>query len=177
MSSTTGSNTRLCRRANLMRDPHAGLRSAKWTSRSFETASATQTVSTQDPQRIQREVLYETTVGMPSSRSPPSGFGIVTRRTGCGRYVPARSWSRMAGHSVRSRAAVWSMSRPSTPAAPLLARTRFHASSRFSRVRAASSSPDPVLSASERGRRVSSRLDSDTASPCPCSNRPACTGI
>ena len=33
---------------------------------------------------------------MPSSRSPPSGFGIVTRRTGLGRYVPANSCSRIA---------------------------------------------------------------------------------
>jgi hypothetical protein len=31
------------------------------------------------------------TVGMPSSRSPPSGLGIVTRRTGLGRYVPDNS--------------------------------------------------------------------------------------
>jgi len=28
---------------------------------------------------------------MPSSRSPPSGLGIVTRRTGLGRYVPDNS--------------------------------------------------------------------------------------
>jgi hypothetical protein len=36
---------------------------------------------------------------MPSSRSPPSGFGIVTRRTGLGRYVPCNSWSRITGHA------------------------------------------------------------------------------
>ena len=40
------------------------------------------------------------TVGMPSSRSPPSGLGIVTRRTGLGRYVPDNSCSRIAGHAV-----------------------------------------------------------------------------
>ena len=31
------------------------------------------------------------TVGMPSGRCRPSAFGMYRRRTGCGRYVPARS--------------------------------------------------------------------------------------
>ncbi len=55
------------------------------------------------------------------------GFGIITRRTGDGRYVPFNRRSRMAGHVVRSMAVVWSMSSPSTPAAPLLERTCFSA--------------------------------------------------
>jgi hypothetical protein len=29
-------------------------------------------------------VHYEITVGIPSGRSPPPGFGIITRRTACG---------------------------------------------------------------------------------------------
>src|ERR1700748_2343916 len=62
----------------------------------------------------------------------PSGLGIATRRTGLGRYVPDNSCSRIAGHAVRSCAAVWSMSRPSTPATPLLARPRSHARCSFS---------------------------------------------
>lgn len=40
------------------------------------------------------------TVGMPSSRSPPSGFGIATRRTGLGRYVPCSRRSRISGQAV-----------------------------------------------------------------------------
>lgn len=88
---------------------------------------------------IQRSV----TVRMQSSRSPPSGLGIATRRTGLGRYVPDNRCSRIARHAVRRCATVWSMCRPSPPAAPLLARTRLIARCRFSLVSAARSSPDP----------------------------------
>src|SRR5215467_521522 len=54
-------------------------------------------------------------VGMPSGRSPPSGFGIITRRTGSGRYVfetssspcqpplQARRFDRRKGPVVRAR--------------------------------------------------------------------------
>ena len=84
MWSTTGSRTQSCRHASLTRDPHTGSHSVKLTIRSFETGYITQTESTAHPQRIQREVHYETTVGTPSFRTPPSGFGISTRRTGCG---------------------------------------------------------------------------------------------
>ena len=34
-----------------------------------------------------------TTVGIPSCRTPPSGFGISFRRTGCGLYLPLRMLS------------------------------------------------------------------------------------
>jgi hypothetical protein len=34
--------------------------------------------------RQQHEVHYARHVGMPRSRVPPAGFGICTRRTGCG---------------------------------------------------------------------------------------------
>ena len=37
------------------------------------------------PKRKLFEVHYEHCVGMPSERSPPPGFGIITRRTGAGR--------------------------------------------------------------------------------------------
>ena len=41
------------------------------------------------------------TVGIPSGRLPPSGFGISTRRTGAGRYVPARrSRGKLAEHPL-----------------------------------------------------------------------------
>ena len=40
------------------------------------------------------------TVGMPSSRCVPSGFGIITRRTGLGRYVPCSSCSRTPGRAL-----------------------------------------------------------------------------
>ena len=40
---------------------------------------------------------FARTVGMPSLRTPPSGFSISTRHTGWGWYVPIRSWSRIAG--------------------------------------------------------------------------------
>ena len=67
------------------------------------------------------------TVGIPSSRRLPSGLGIITLRTGLARQLPCISAWRIAGHSVRSIAAVCSTSSLSTPAAPLLALTRFHA--------------------------------------------------
>ncbi|HYZ08326.1 MAG TPA: hypothetical protein VE709_06980 [Pseudonocardiaceae bacterium] len=41
------------------------------------------------------------TVGMPSGRLPPSGFGMSTRLAGAGRYVPARSSAR-SSESIRS---------------------------------------------------------------------------
>ena len=36
--------------------------------------------------------------GIPSSRVPPSGLSMHTRRTACGRYVPSRSCPRMVSH-------------------------------------------------------------------------------
>ena len=41
------------------------------------------------------------TVGMPSGRCRPSAFGMYRRRTGCGRYVPARS-AALSSSSMRS---------------------------------------------------------------------------
>jgi len=70
---------------------------------------------------------------MPSGRCRPSGLGMYRRRTGCGRYVPARS---VAVSSHRNSAtpccSIIDSVMPSMPAAPLLLRTRSHASSRTS---------------------------------------------
>ena len=75
------------------------------------------------------------TVGMPSGRCRPSAFGMYRRRTGCGRYVPARS-AAPSSSSMRSTpycSTAASVSR-STPAAPRFRFTRRHASCRTSRL-------------------------------------------
>lgn len=48
-------------------------------------------------QHLQQGLLDQTIryVGMPSSHSPPSGLGIVTRRTGSGRDGPDNRCSRV----------------------------------------------------------------------------------
>ena len=62
---------------------------------------------------------------MPSGRSPPPGFGIITRRTGAGRYVFATSSVRSpASHSSTPSASIAAKLTPSTPGAPPLARAR-----------------------------------------------------
>ena len=126
-----------------------------------------------------------TTVGMPSSRWLPSGLGIITLRTGWGRYLPASSAWRITGHLVRSIWAVCSMSSPSTPAAPLLALTRFQAACRFPVVSAASSRvpapafgiADPVPGCSRGGPLASSLAASRSASPRAAPARPHRCGI
>ena len=56
---------------------------------------------------------------MPSGRSPPPGFGIITRRTGAGRYVFAtRSFLIPASHSSSPAASISAKVTPSTPGAP-----------------------------------------------------------
>gem|GEM_PF-3030015 len=130
-------------------------------------------------------IKRSSTVGMPSSRWLPSGLGIITLRTGLGRYVPASSAWRMSLQLVRITWAVCSMSSPSTPAAPLLAFTRFHAACRFCLVSAAYSRPpvpaicfaDPVPGCSGSGPQASSLVRSRTASPCATLPRPDESGI
>src|SRR6202049_2146893 len=62
-------------------------------------------------------------VGMPSGRSPPSGFGMDTRRTGSGRYVFETSYSRRpASHLCRPDASTTAKVIPSVPGAPAFAR-------------------------------------------------------
>src|SRR6185436_13854491 len=71
---------------------------------------------------------------MPSGRFRPSGFGMYTRRTGCGRYSPALSSSWIAVRkSTTPRCPIVDRLSPSTPPAPRLLCTRFHASSSTSR--------------------------------------------
>ena len=70
---------------------------------------------------------------MPSLRTPPSGFGISTRFTGFGLYVPLSSCSRMVGQCCFRWSPSWLTVIPSTPGAPLFALTRRNASFRFSR--------------------------------------------
>jgi hypothetical protein len=65
---------------------------------------------------------------MPSGRSPPPGFGIITRRTGWGWYVLVRSSVSMPSSQLSSPAAsIAAQLTPSTPGAPLLARTSSYA--------------------------------------------------
>jgi hypothetical protein len=173
----TGSSAALSQRCNANQTRHTPSRLTTLLIDVCENGWQAPGIFIHHPQRKLYEVYYAWCIGMPSSRSPPSGLGIVTRRTGLGRYVPRNSCSRIAGHAVRRWATVWSMSRPSTPAAPLLARTRCSARCRFSLVSAARSSPDPVLPGSCRGRRASSLPGSHAASPPPSSSRPACAGI
>ena len=80
-------------------------------------------------------------------------------------------------HAAVARSA--SMSSPSTPAAPLLARTRLNARCRFSLVSAASSSAEPVFlcAHARRGAQASSLAGSPAASPRATPARPACAGI
>lgn len=73
------------------------------------------------------------TVGMPSLRTPPSGFGISTRFTGFGLYIPLRSCSRMVAQCCFRWSPSWLTVIPATPGAPLFALTRHNASFRFSR--------------------------------------------
>ena len=85
-------------------------------------------------------ITRSTIVGIPNWRFPPSGLSISTRFTGEGWYWPERS-------SVITRfqfpafaqAGKSSMVMPSMPAAPLLARTCFHADTRLEGWRKSSS--------------------------------------
>jgi hypothetical protein len=64
-------------------------------------------------------------VGMPSGRSPPPGFGIITRRTASGRYVfVRRSSPSRSSQSSSPSASIRSNVTPSAPDAPPLARAK-----------------------------------------------------
>jgi hypothetical protein len=61
-------------------------------------------------------------VGIPRGRSPPPGFGIITLRTGAGRYVcPISSFLTAASHLSRPRDSMLSKLSLSIPGAPPLA--------------------------------------------------------
>src|SRR2546423_1256838 len=72
------------------------------------------------------------TVGIPSSRLPPSGFSISTRLTGCALYVPLSNCSRISFQCPIRYCGSWTTRIPSTPGLPLLALTRLNARFRFS---------------------------------------------
>ena len=72
------------------------------------------------------------TVGIPNCRIPfPSGFGISTRRTGRGRYVPSRISCLIAGHCLNMTSSITSVVMPSIPGAPLLRLTAASATYMF----------------------------------------------
>ena len=79
-------------------------------------------------------------VGIPSGRCRPSALGMYRRRTGCGRYVPARSasWISSSTRSTPYCSISASVTR-STPAEPRFDLTRRHASWRTSRLQIRSS--------------------------------------
>ena len=68
------------------------------------------------------------TVGMPRGRDRPSGLGISTRSTGCGRYAFAfRSAASSARNVSTPERSIESIETPSTPGAPAFARTSLQA--------------------------------------------------
>ena len=70
-----------------------------------------------------RWMMRSITVGIPSLRTPPSGFGISTRLTGDGVYFPFRILSVNSWLCSFSHGSAASMVIPSTPGAPLFAFT------------------------------------------------------
>src|SRR6516164_6189662 len=72
-------------------------------------------------------------VGIPSGRAPPSGFGIITRRTGLALYVFSRSsFPSPSNHAATPFDSMSANRSPSTPGAPPLARHSLQAYSRMS---------------------------------------------
>ena len=70
---------------------------------------------------------------MPSGRSPPPGFGIIARLTGCARYVSVRSsFLSPASHSSTPDASMSSKLTLSMPGAPPLLRASRYAWARMS---------------------------------------------
>ncbi len=115
------------------------------------------------------------TVGMPSSRSPPSGFGDLTRRTGIGRYVPPEPVRGCQATTCADepRSARWTdrphRAGPCWPSpVPLFAGSRAP--------RAASSSPGPVLCHHSAGRFASVAARFRQGSPCLPPDAPALAG-
>lgn len=94
------------------------------------------------------------TVGIPSSRLPPSGLGISTLRTACGVYRPPSICARSAGQCSRAWAGKSSMVTPSMPGAPLLAFTRCHARARLSLASTACSRSSVMTSSCLKARCV-----------------------
>src|SRR5579871_656193 len=74
-----------------------------------------------------------TTVGTPSVRIPPEGFGISTRRTGRGRHRPSTSACFTLGQCTLSQSLNSVTARSSTAGTPLFWTTRWYASHKLLR--------------------------------------------
>ena len=118
------------------------------------------------------------TVGMPSSRMPPSLFGMSCRLTGWGLYVPASSCSRSTGQVARRWSRSASTVIPSMPGLPLFFCTRFNAAMTLPRsttrsIRSAPSFPErsfpcaAVDASPLRSALGASPLPSSGSSSCP----------
>ena len=117
-----------------------------------------------------------TTVGMPNARTPPPGFGISARFTGCGRYVPPSNSSFRRGHASLRYADSSFVVIPSTPGLPLFDRTRFSARRRF----AASTTSSMTVCAKAPARFGAAPggdppLGSGRASPASSQSKASCT--
>ncbi len=120
------------------------------------------------------------TVGMPSSRTPPPLLGICCRFTGEGWYVPASRSSRSRAQFAHRYGSSSSVVIPSTPGLPLFFLTRFSAAFRFGRdstfsIRGAPSLPGRSLPLAAVG---ASALRSPLgASPLPMNGSSSCLDI
>ncbi len=83
-SFTIGSAVVLSLRTSASQTHHTQYRLTTNLTSSFELGSPVQYIYAHHPERTLHEVHYARHVGMPRLRIPPSGFGICTRRTGCG---------------------------------------------------------------------------------------------
>jgi len=100
-------------------------------------------------------------VGMPRGLCPPSPFGMYRRKTGFGRYVPARSATAISSKkSVTPCCSISTKVWASTPAEPRFRLTRFHASWR--------TSPLQIRSTSAWKRLPGCRLAATHSRRCSC---------
>src|SRR6516165_2387249 len=126
--SIIGSSVALSRRHNRKQMRHMRSKSTTMLINGCENGSRIRAISTRHPQRKLCEVHYAWRVGIPSGRSLPSPFGISTRLTACGWYVPSRKLVDSSDRYSSALAANRSTLCPSTPAAPLFASTFAQAS-------------------------------------------------
>ena len=108
------------------------------------------------------------TVGIPSRRLRPSGFGISTRFTGCGRYFPTTSCVRISRQCCFRYPANASTSIASMPGAPWFLLTCCSARCRFAR---ASTRPINVKFNIDSGQSRSPASGSSHDPSTPGSNR------
>lgn len=84
-SSITGSTAALSQRRNANQTCHMLSPSMTPLIDLYQNGWHTPDIFIHNPQRKLYEVYYARCIGIPSGRSPPPGFGIITRRTGSGR--------------------------------------------------------------------------------------------